>query len=200
MMPELEERYEDAVEGILHLLGRNAEIIAERERARRTAVALEQALVEAEEDVKTRDQELENWKRIYDASQSDNQEQRDRIAEYDDKLIAAELEADELRRALEGERKRAEIREEDLKALNGLVETVADLTLDHLGALVLVWIDGEFSITDRLQSIQFEKRHDLTVARVIFETAGTGHNTGGYPVDLHHPVHVLEPAREAVPF
>lgn len=174
----LEAKYDDAVDAILHLISRNAEITSERERARQTAVLLEQALTEAEGDLslalkdlekfEQSRNEIENWKRLYDLVESEKGELADRVKE--------------------------------LERANSDVETVADLTLDHLDALVTVHIDGQFSITDRLVSLEFVKRHDLTTARVTFETAGTGPGKYGYAVDLHQPATVLEPAREMLPF
>lgn len=152
---------------------------------------------EAQQDREVALEEIEKWKRLYDAAVSDSPVERlaelEKLnSEYDDKLIAAELEADELRRVLN---------DTTGTVAPDPVETVADLTLDHLGALVRVWIEGDFSITDRLAAIRFERRRDdIVTAKVVFETAGTGVAAGGYVVDLHHPVAILESACQGVPF
>ncbi|MDJ1371770.1 hypothetical protein [Gulosibacter molinativorax] len=120
------------------------EALEERDRARNTAVLLEQALADSE-------REVDKWKAIYNASNADQDDQRERIldlegkiSEYDDLLIKAELELEALRGKPSDAFKD--------------IEFVSELTTLHLGALVMVDISDEVVVTDRIQFL--ESRRD----------------------------------------
>ncbi|MFD2757079.1 hypothetical protein [Gulosibacter faecalis] len=176
----------------------------ERERARKTAVHLEQALAAAESDLELA------MKKIEELS---NENRR-----IDDALIKTELKSDEevgtLRQQVEFWRNEAMTRSEQLQAaqkelekaragdLEGkFVTTVADLTVNHIGAVVKVHIDSKFWIIDKLVALTFREGYG-TVADVAFETAGIGGNgvRKGYAVDLTQAAEIVEPAVEELPF
>ena len=181
--------------------GALAHALSERDRARKTAVLLEQALAAAEADIDLATQKIE--------------ELSDENQRLDDALIKTELAYDaevaELRgnvdwwrgRSSELERKLIDAKDKSGDASGKFVETVADLTLNHVGATVSVHIDGRFTVTDRLVAIEFRQSYDFTTAVVTFETAGRSDAAGrqaGFAVDLHQRAAVVEPAAEAVPF
>lgn len=180
MMAEfLEAKYEDAVEAILHLISRNAEITSERERARQTAVLLEQALSEAEGDLEQAlehieklsapEQEIENWKRLYDIVEEEKHELREQARLW---------------------QVRAENAEEDRRALEegSVVEFAHELTADHVGALVRIEISDEVVVEDRITHLEFRDDFGSLVVGVRLAKVQKGFEVkGGASVKVLDP-------------